>query len=73
MGTSKYLNSILRIMPAVQARQITDLLQDLQSKGTVRNAGEYKDKLRELSVIVNDTVPKPSFQQVRSLVWTLCS
>lgn len=60
-------------MPAVQARQIADLLQDLQSKGVVRNAGEYKDKLRELSVIVNDTVPQPSFQQIRALVWSLCS
>jgi len=60
-------------MPAVQARQISELLQDLQVKGTVRNAGEYKDKLQELSLIVNNTVPKPSFQQVRALVWSLCS
>jgi len=73
MGTSKYLNSVLRVMPAVQARQISELLQDLQSKGTVRNAGEYKEKLQELSTTVNDTNPKPSFKQVRALVWNLCS
>jgi len=60
-------------MPAVQARQLADLLQDLQSKGTVRNAEEYKTKLQELSVIVNDAVPQPSFEQVRALVWNLCS
>ena len=73
MGTSKYLNSVLKVMPAVQARQVADLLKDLQSKGTVRNAGEYKDKLRELSLVVNATVPQPSFTQVRALVWALCS
>ena len=60
-------------MPAVQARQIADLLQDLQAKGTVRNAEEYREKLQELSVIVNDSAPKPSFEQIRALVWNLCS
>jgi hypothetical protein len=60
-------------MPAVQARQISELLQDLQSKGTVRNAEEYSVKLQELSAIVNSDVPEPSFQQIRALVWSLCS
>ena len=73
MGTSKYLSSVLKVMPAVQARQIADLLQDLQSKGTIRNAGEYQDKLQELSALITGSVPKPSFQQIRSIVWALCS
>ena len=60
-------------MPAIQARQIADLLQDLQAKGTVRNAEEYRTKLQELSVAVNADVPKPSFEQIRALVWNLCS
>jgi hypothetical protein len=73
MGTTKYLDSILRILPAVQARQISDLLNDLQAKGTVRNAEEYREKLQELSTVVNSDIPKPSFEQIRALVWNLCS
>jgi len=73
MGTSKYLDSVLRIMPAVQARQLSELLQDLQATGAVRNADEYKEKLRELSTAINDRVPKPSFQQIGAFVWNLCS
>lgn len=60
-------------MPAVQARQIANLLQDFQAIGVVRNQDEYRQKLQELSIIVNSAVPKPSFEQVRALMWNLCS
>lgn len=73
MSNNKYLDSVLKIMPAVQARQIADLLQDLQATGQVRNATEYKAKLEELSALVNSNVPQPSFNQIRALVWALCS
>jgi len=73
MTTSTYLDSILRILPAVQVRNITDLLSDFQVKGEIRNADEYRAKLQELSTIVNDREPKPSFKQIRALVWYLIS
>jgi hypothetical protein len=73
MTTSTYLDSVLRILPAVQARNITDLLRELQAKGEVRDADEYKRKLQELATLVNDTDPKPSFTQIRGLVWHLIS
>ena len=73
MGIKKYLNSTLKIMPAIQAKQIADLLQDLQVSGAVRNQDEYKQKLQELSLIVNSSNPKPSFEQIRALVWNLTS
>jgi len=60
-------------MPAVQARQISELLQDLQVSGSVRNASEYEAKLRELSALVNDVNPVPSFNQIGSIVWALCA
>jgi len=73
MSNNKYLDSILKVMPAVQAKQIADLLQDLQVSGQVRNASEYEAKLKELSALVNSSVPQPSFNQIRALVWNLCS
>jgi hypothetical protein len=73
MGTSKYLDSVLRILPGVQARQITELLRGLQVSGQVRNATEYEAKLRELASLVNSSSPVPSFQQLRALVWSMCS
>ncbi len=73
MGTSKYLDSVLRILPGVQARQITELLRGLQASGQIRNATEYEAKLRELASLINSSNPIPSFQQIRALIWSMCS
>jgi len=67
-----FLPSVMRVLPAVQARQIKELLQDFQAKGQVKNAEEYTAALRELSTLINADVPKPSFQRILSLVWHLC-
>lgn len=66
---AKYLDSVLKILPAVQARQLTDLLNELKVSGEVRNADEYEMKLKELASLVNSTDPKSSFSQIRALVW----
>jgi hypothetical protein len=73
MSTTKYLSSILKILPAVQARQISELLQSLQVSGRIRNATEYEAKLQELSSLINSSSPQPTFEQIRALVWSLCS
>jgi hypothetical protein len=73
MGTSKYLDSVLKILPGVQARQISELLKSLQASGQIKNAGEYEAKLRQLAMLVNSSTPVPSFQQIRAIVWGLCS
>lgn len=72
MATSNYLNSILKIMPAIQARQIADLLSKLKVSGEVRNAEEYAAKLQELSTLINDQNPIPSFNQISSGIWYVC-
>ena len=73
MGTSKYLNQVAKILPAIQARQMKELLSDLQVTGQVRNVNEYKTKLQELASLINSGTPTPSFQQISALVWRLCS
>lgn len=70
---SKYLTSIMRVLPAVQARQITDMLNSLRTKGAVRDISEYEDTLKSLTSLVNADSPKPMFTPIRSLVWQLCS
>ena len=71
MATSIYLDSVLKVLPAIQARQITALMNDLQVSGEVKNADEYRSKLYELSTLVNDSLPVPSFKQIRSFMWHL--
>lgn len=73
MAANQYLDSVLNILPAVQARQISELLQDLQKAGTIRNTNEYSKKLQELSFLLNDKNPSPSFVHLKALVWSLCS
>jgi hypothetical protein len=73
MTTSTYLNSVLNILPAVQARNIVDLLNEFQAKGEIKDADEYKAKLEELATAVNDTDPKPSFEHIRGLIWHFTS
>lgn len=70
---AKYLDSILKTMPAIQARQITDVLNKLKESGAIRNTDEYQLKLKELASLVNDSSPKPSFKMIRSLVWNFAS
>lgn len=73
MTTSKYLNSVLQILPAVQARQLSDLLNELQVSGEITNRDEYQTKLTELASLVNSTEPVPSFKQIRSLIWHIAT
>lgn len=70
---NNYLNSILGVLSAVQARQISELLQGLQASGAVRNKEEYSSKLAELSSLLNGAIPQPSFSPIRSVSWDLCS
>lgn len=70
---ARYLKSIMKIMPVVQARQLTQLLDDLRATGEVRDAEEYENALRKLSKLVNAENPVPSFRQIKALVWQLCS
>lgn len=73
MTTSKYLNSVLRILPAIQAKQMSELLGELQASGEIISANEYEAKLAELSTLVNSTDPTPSFKQIRALIWHIAT
>jgi hypothetical protein len=73
MGTSKYLDSVLRVLPAIQAKQIFDLLTKLQVSGQIKNSSEYQNKLTELTALINSSLPAPSFNRIKAIVWNLCS
>jgi len=70
---AKYLDSVLRVLPAVQAKQLTDMLNKLKVEGEIRNADEYQLKLKEFASLINDKEPKASFRVVRALVWYLAT
>jgi hypothetical protein len=62
----------MKVLPVVQARQIADLLDDLRAQGEIRDAKDYEEALRELSLLVNAEDPQPIFVQLRALIWHLC-
>lgn len=68
-----FLDSILKIMPAVQAKQISNLLNKLQIAGEIKNTEEYSNKLEELSALLNDSNPIPSFNKIMASIWSSCS
>jgi hypothetical protein len=59
-------------MPAIQARQIRELLEDFKESGRVKNAEEYTKTLTELSTLINADTPEPSFRRILALIWHLC-
>lgn len=70
---SDFLNSILKTLPAVQAKQISNLLTKLQIAGEIKNTEEYSAKLQELSALINDSNPIPSFNYIPASIWASCS
>jgi len=72
MSSSPYLDTILDVMPAIQAKQITDTLSRMQKAGQIRNVDEYSIQLKELAAKINSTVPKPSFSLIPAEVWSTC-
>ena len=72
MAISNYLDSILKVMPAIQAKQISNLLNKLRVSGEIRNPEEYSAKLQELSTLINDRNPIPSFNQILAGIWYTC-
>lgn len=69
---SKYLTTIMKILPVVQARQISDLLQEMRAKGELRDSKDYQTALADLAKLVNASSPKPTYEQLRAIVWGLC-
>ena len=69
----KYLTSIMKVLPAVQAQQITKLLEGLRANGEVRDAEEYEKALKKFAKLVNAEYPQPLFKQIRALVMYLCN
>jgi len=69
---AKYLSSIMKILPVVQARQIADLLHELRAKGELRDTVDYQNALSELTGLVNAEDPKPTLERIGAMVWGLC-
>ena len=61
----------MKVLPVVQARQISDLLQDLKAKGELRDVQDYQRALADLVQLVNAENPKPMYQQLRAVIWGL--
>jgi len=73
MAGSSYLSTLLNILPAVQTRQIMDILAGLQNSGGVLTPKEFEDKLKELTAVVNkENRILPTFELSLALPRELC-
>jgi antitoxin component HigA of HigAB toxin-antitoxin module len=71
--SNNFLDSVLNILPAIQAKQINNVLNELKNVGKIRNPQEYSNQLKELTQTVNDSVSKPMFNHIFASIWYLCS
>jgi len=55
----KYLDKFKSTIPAVQGRQIFQLLNGMKDAGNIRSVNEYNQKLQELSEHLRGTSPQP--------------
>lgn len=58
---SKYLDKFKSTMPAVQGKQVLQLLNGMKDRGTITSVAEYNAKLQELTEHLKGTNPQPIF------------
>lgn len=56
---SKYLESFIQSIPAVQGKQIMSVLNELRNSGAIRTVEEYRVKLQELTTVLAQGKPVP--------------
>lgn len=58
----RYLDKFRSTMPAIQGKQIIQLLSAMKDSGSLRTIAEYNAKLQELSQYLRSTNPQPFFK-----------
>ena len=56
---SKFLESFIQSIPAIQGRQIISVLNELRNNGTIRTVEEYRTQLQKLTTILAQGKPVP--------------
>ena len=56
---SKYLESFIKGIPAIQGKQIISVLNGLRQSGSITSVKEYSEKLQEMSQILSQGKPMP--------------
>jgi len=56
---SKYLDSFIQSIPAIQGKQIMSVLNELRNSGAIKTVEEYRAKLQELTTILSQGKPIP--------------
>ena len=70
---SKYLDKFRSTMPAIQGKQILQLLNGMKDSGAITTVGEYNTRLQELSEHLRSTDPAPIFSFLRAKVGDVIS
>jgi len=59
---SRYLDKFVSVIPAVQGKQITEILSNNKNLGSIRTVEEYSQKADELFQVLAQTDPKPTLK-----------
>jgi len=64
----RYLNEFASIVPAIQGKQILELLNSEKDSGEIRTLSEYQTRLQELTAILKNTDPQPTYKLYPAIV-----
>ena len=56
---SKYLDSFIQSIPAIQGKQIISVLNELRNSGAIKTVEEYRTQMQELTTILSQGKPIP--------------
>jgi len=65
---SRYLDEFASIVPTIQGKQILELLNSATDTGEVRTLEEYQARLQELTDILKNTDPQPTYKIYEAIV-----
>jgi len=69
----RYLNKFRSVLPGVQVTQINKLLNGMKNDGSIKTIKEYNQKLQDLTKILQETNPTPSFKLLLGYIGDLIS
>lgn len=69
----RYLNKFRSVLPGIQITQINKLLNGMKNDGSIKTIKEYNQKLQDLTKILQETDPTPSFKLLLGYIGDLIS
>lgn len=64
----RYLDEFISVIPAIQGKQILEILNTARDVGEVRTLDEFQARLQELTETLQGTDPQPTFELIKAVI-----